>query len=60
MNTRRYPRTTNEAFHRTVEYASALERPTRYGLSRWGRVLFAIVACIGITMLIAAAFPTNL
>lgn len=29
MNTRRYPRTMNEAFHNTVEYGSAIERPRR-------------------------------
>jgi len=59
MNTRKYPRTINEAFPRTVEYASALERPARYSLRTWPRILVAIACCIGITMLIGAAFPTK-
>lgn len=29
--TRKYPRTMNEAFPRTVEYANAVERHTPYG-----------------------------
>jgi len=31
MNTRRYPRTTNEAFTRTAEYGCAIERPCNSG-----------------------------
>jgi len=59
MTTRKYPRTMNEAFPRTVEYACALDRPARYRLSTWPRICVAIVCCIGITMLIAASFPTK-
>ena len=59
MNTRKYPRTINEAFPRTVEYASALERPARYSLRTWPRVLVAIVVCIGVTLLLGMAFPTK-
>ena len=59
MNTRKYPRTMNEAFPRTVEYACAIDRPTRYRLNTWPRVLVAIVVCVGITMLVGMAFPTN-
>jgi len=31
MNTRRYPRTTNEAFMNTPEYGCAIERPYHRG-----------------------------
>ncbi len=31
MNTRKYPRSMNEAFHQTAEYASAIERARRSG-----------------------------
>lgn len=58
MNPRKYPRTMNEAFPRTVEYASAIERPARYSLRTWPRVILAIVCCVVITLMIAAAFPT--
>lgn len=27
MSTRRHPRTTNEAFHRTADYGCAIEKP---------------------------------
>ena len=59
MNPRRYPRTLNEAFPRTVEYACAVDRPARYGLGSWPRLLLALVCCVGFTLLIAAAFPTT-
>ncbi len=59
MNPRRYPRTMNEAFPRTVEYACAVDRPARHGLSSWPRIIVAIAACLAITMLLAAAFPTK-
>ena len=59
MNTRKYPRTMNEAFPRTAEYACAVDRPARYPLRTWPRVLLAIVCCVGITLLLAA-FPSVL
>lgn len=59
MNTRKYPRTMNEAFPKTVEYASSIDRPTRYALRTWPRILVAAAVCIGITMLMAMAFPTK-
>lgn len=59
MNPRKHPRTMNEAFTRTVEYASSLERPARYGLRSWPRLLIALICCVGFTLLIAAAFPTT-
>ena len=31
MNTRRYPRTMNEAFSRTAEYGCAIEKPYHRG-----------------------------
>lgn len=58
MNPRRHPRTLNEAFPRTAEYACALDRPARYSLRTWPRVILAIVCCVVITLMIAAAFPT--
>lgn len=59
MNNRKYPRTLNEAFPRTAEYACTIERPTRYALRTWPRVLVAIVFCVTITMLVGMAFPTK-
>lgn len=59
MNTRKYPRTLNEAFPRTAEYACTIERPARYALRTWPRVLVAIVVCVGVTMLLGMAFPTK-
>lgn len=59
MNTRKYPRTLNEAFPRTAEYACAIDRPTRYALRTWPRVIVAIVVCVGITMLVGMVFPTK-
>lgn len=55
MNTRKYPRTMQEAFPRTVEYACAVDRPARHSLSSWPRIIVAIVVCAGITMLFAGA-----
>lgn len=47
MNTRRYPRTLNEAFPQTPEYASSVERPfdREDRIVMWGCVLTA-VACL--------------
>lgn len=59
MNTRKYPRTLNEAFPRTAEYACAVDRPARYGLRSWPRVVVAIVCCVAITLLLGMAFPTK-
>ena len=60
MNTRKYPRTMNEAFNRTVEYASSLERPAHYRLRTWPRILMAIACCIGLTLLLAMSYTPNL
>ena len=59
MNTRKYPRTMQEAFPNTVEYACALDRPARYRLSTWPRIALAIAVCVGLAMLVGAAFPTK-
>lgn len=59
MNPRRHPRTLNEAFPRTAEYACAIDRPARYGLRTWLRIIVAIVCCAEITMLLAMSFPTK-
>ena len=44
MNTRTYPRTLNEAFPRTVEYACAVERPSDRAdrIVMWGCGIAAI------------------
>lgn len=39
MNTRTYPRTLNQAFPQTPQYAASIERPP---LSLWQRILFAL------------------
>lgn len=46
MNTRKYPRTMNEAFTKTAEYGAAIERPARtnYRYSLW--VIAAVLLCI--------------
>jgi hypothetical protein len=59
MNTRKYPRTMNEAFPRTVEYASSIDRPARYALRTWPRIIAAVIFCLGLTMLVGMAFPTK-
>ena len=59
MNTRKYPRTMNEAFPRTVEYACAIDKPGRYALRTWPRIIVAVACCLAITMLVGMAFPTK-
>lgn len=50
MNTRRYPRTTNEAFQRTAEYGCAIERPLTTGDKA------VTVACIFAALYLAVFF----
>lgn len=50
MNTRRYPRTMNEAFQRTAEYGCAIERPLTTG----DRAV--TVACIFASLYLAGLF----
>ena len=50
MNTRRYPRTMNEAFQRTAEYGCAIERPLTTGDKA------VTVACIGASLYLAVFF----
>jgi hypothetical protein len=59
MNTRKYPRTMNEAFPKTVEYACSIDRPGRYALRTWPRIVAAAIVCLGITMLVGMAFPAR-
>ena len=43
MNTRRYSRTLNEAFHNTAEYGAAIERPSRgHRVANWTMVAAVI------------------
>lgn len=52
MQTRRYPRTLNEAFTRTAEYGAAIERP----VPLWDRVGGIVLACaIGIALAVLLA-----
>lgn len=46
MNSRKYPRTLNEAFTRTAEYGAAIERPAprNHRISLW--VIAAALLCL--------------
>lgn len=48
MNTRTYPRTMNEAFQRTTEYACAVERPVdkEDRAVLWGCAVAAVVVIL--------------
>lgn len=51
MNTRRYPRSTMEAFPRTAEYGAAIERPYHRGDRAVAFALaFAAVYLIGLAI----------
>jgi hypothetical protein len=59
MNTRKYTRTTNEAFPKTAEYAASLERPARYALRTWPRILSAACLVLIAMYAVACTFPTK-
>lgn len=59
MNTRKYPRTMNEAFPRTPEYAASLERSSRHRLSTWPRMLGAACLVLLVMYGVACSFPTK-
>lgn len=59
MNTRKYPRTINEAFPRTVEYAASLERSSRHRLNTWPRMLGAACFVLIAMYAVACTFPTR-
>lgn len=48
MTERKYPRTINEAFHNTVEYGAAIEKPYK-GLKLVDKVMIA-VSLIGLVV----------
>ena len=48
MQTRTYPRTTNEAFHKTAEYGCAIEKPSR----RTADTAVNVVLCVAIVAVI--------
>jgi hypothetical protein len=50
MNTRQYPRTMNEAFPRTADYACALERSRSYPTSWWA--CMAVIAVVTFILLV--------
>ncbi len=54
MNPRRYPRTMNEAFTRTVDYAASLERPARHSTRKMARIA-PIVAVVVVGLVVAAS-----
>lgn len=54
MDTRKWPRTMNDAFPNTSEYACAIEQP-HPKLPVWRRAVVFIFSVVGITMLLAAA-----
>ena len=51
MNTRRYPRTMDEAFPRGMAYGCALERPDTAG-ERMAGVVLAVVIGIGLAAML--------
>ena len=59
MNTRKYPRTMNEAFPKTAEYAASLERSTRHRLNTWPRMLGAACFVLIAMYAVACTFPTR-
>jgi hypothetical protein len=50
MNTRKYPRTLNEAFPNTADYACAVERPAE----SYAGVLLAVAIGVGLAALLVA------
>jgi hypothetical protein len=59
MNTRKYPRTMNEAFPKTAEYACSIDRPGRYVLRTWPRILGAACLVLIAMYAVACTFPTK-
>lgn len=59
MNTRKHPRTMNEAFPNTVEYACSIDRPGRYALRTWPRILGAACLVLLVMYGVACSFPTK-
>jgi hypothetical protein len=58
-NTRRYPRTSVEAFPKTVEYACTVERYERFRPLSLRRLMLILVLAISVSVLFAALFPTK-
>jgi len=50
MNTRQFPRTLNEAFPQTVDYASSIERSRGYPRAWW--VLMALCAVAAVWVIV--------
>ena len=59
MNTRRHPRTMNEAFTRTVDYAASLERPPRFGVRRMARIAPIIMLIVVAIYVVAFSFAAR-
>lgn len=59
MNTRTFPRTTNEAFRNTAEYGAAIERPPAYARTKLASMAVGWSIAVGfaavLAMLIAEA-----
>lgn len=52
MNTRQYPRTLNQAFPKTADYASAIERsrPAGYPTAWWIAMAICAVLTLGVVL----------
>ena len=59
MNTRRHPRTMNEAFTRTVDYAASLERPARLSVRRLARLAPIVLLIVVGLFVVACTFATR-
>ena len=58
-NTRRYARTSVEAFPNTVEYACTVERYQRFSPLSWRLLVVIVVLVVAASILFSALFPTK-
>jgi hypothetical protein len=58
-NTRRYARTSVEAFPKTVEYACTVERYQRFSPLSWRLLVVIVVLVVAASILFSALFPTK-
>lgn len=56
MDTRKWPRTMNEAFPRSAEYGCAIEQPYRRSMRPWIKYAIAVMVIGAITLLINSTF----
>jgi hypothetical protein len=60
MNTRKFPRTTDEAFPHTASYACSIHHHSRYLFGTWPRIAAASLLLLLLMYGVGCAYPTKL